>query len=246
MLTEEPTRMDWVSARYVSEVSITASSADVSIRIDSAPELLSLVEAGLVSWVAEVRCPPTLYAETYHLAEPTGRVEFGSEDIEIDKLFVRTGLVALEDLQLPTSGLHQEIWGSNNLFVPAGTLLAAGAWHASKTLAQSLLVFEKDGCVDDGAMGPVRQSGDQFVIPLGANLFDHGRNHNTWMGALVAVFAYLGKHPPEEEDESVVLTSIRNMLQDANVPDWHEEEYDAAKAATVLEKFEVQEDVDGG
>ena len=238
VLTEDDTRMDWKVARYRTTVRVKAGGATVTNEILDAPELTALVNQGQAKWAVEVRCPKTLYAHTYQYATSAFELSWAPSDVD-GQLFLRPGLIATCDLSLPATGLIEGFW-EPPLLVPRGWWLAQGRTFKTQGLAESLLRFRRHGDLEDGTMSVIPDMGSgniQFIVSLAPDLFDQRRtDRDVQIAALVAALSQL-KQLTVEELDNTVFEAVKQRLDDANVPNWEDDSYDPALAATTIEPF---------
>ena len=241
--------MDWKNAQYTSSVRVQYGRASVENHIIGAPELESLIANRLAAWIVDIRCPKTLYARTEYSEEQRFDVSWDPKDID-GPMYLRPSLVAMADLRLPTTGLIDGFWETSAIEIPRGWQLAQGKTFASKSLAESLLHFKRDENLDQGEMAVDEDRGTgnlRFIVRLSAEIFDNRRtDRDIHMAGLIAAFGRLGKHSSDtvddetdDETSDIVLLTIKNRLEDAKVPTWEDDDYDPARAATVIEKFHV-------
>ena len=111
---------DWPGAAYRPEVRVGTGFARIAHRIDGAPALDRLVDAGAARWAAELRSPGTLLART-DLSDAAGHeVEWRAADAD-GPVHVIPGLVAVRPLQIDAPDP-----AAPGLDVPAGWWLARG------------------------------------------------------------------------------------------------------------------------
>lgn len=241
LLTQDDTRMDWERARYWSKVQVQPGKASVVNELRDAPELTSLVERGSAKWIVDVRCPKSLYATVELNSAPEFEVRWATADTD-GPVYLRPGLVAVEDLRLSATGLI-DLWGAGEIDVPKGWWLAQGKVVSSKSLSESLLTFRRIDTLSEGRMSVEQDMSTgnlRFIVGLAPNLYDARRAHrDIHMAGLIAAFGLLGCSPPGEETEDAILQAIKVKLDDAGVPVWGEDDYDPAQAATVIEQFGI-------
>ena len=203
----------------------------------------------MAAWTVDIRCPKTLYARTEYSEKQRFDLSWDLKDID-GPIYLRPGLVATADLRLSTTGLIDGFWEANAIDIPKGWQLAQGKTFASKSLAESLLIFKRDENLGRGeiAVDEDRGTGNlRFTVRLSSELFDSRRtDRDIHMAGLIAAFGLLGKHSggaaddeADDDTSDIVLLTIRNRLEDAEVPTWEDDNYDPARAATVIEKFHV-------
>lgn len=241
LLTQDNTRMDWKRARYSSRVQVQAGKAFVVNELHDAPELISLVERGSAKWIVDVRCPKALYAKFELSSDPKFEVPWGTTETD-GAVYLRPGLVAVEDLRLSATGLI-DLWGADEIDVPKGWWLAQGKVVSSKSLSESLLTFRRVDTLSEGRMSVEKDMSTgnlRFIVGLAPNLYDERRaDRDIHMAGLIAAFGLLGCSPPSEETEDAILQAIKAKLDEADVPVWGDENYDPAQAATVIEQFRI-------
>ncbi len=241
LLTQDDTRMDWEHARYWSKVQVQPGKAFVANEIYDAPELTALVERGSAKWIVDVRCPKALYATVELSSAPEFEVRWATAETD-GPVYLRPGLVAVEDLRLSATGLI-DLWGEGEIDVPKGWWLAQGRVVSSKSLSESLLLFRSDDSLLEGRMSVQKDTSTgnlRFIVGLAPNLYDARRaDRDIHMAGLIAAFGLLGCSPPSEDEEDAILQAIKAKLDDAGVPVWGDGNYDPAQAATVIEQFGI-------
>ncbi len=241
VLTQDDTRMDWERARYWSKVQVQPGKAFIANELYDAPELAQLVEHGSAQWVVDVRCPKALYARTEQSSVREFEVRWPTAETD-GPVYLRPGLVAIQDLRLSASGLI-DLWGAGEIDVPKGWWLAQGKVVSSKSLSESLLMFRQDDSLSEGRMSVQKDlsTGNlRFIVGLAPHLYEtRHADRDIHMAGLIAAFGLLGCSPPSEDAEDAILQGIKAKLDEAGVPDWEDENYDPAQAATVIEQFGI-------
>lgn len=241
-LLEDGSKLDWLDAAYAAEVQFGDRVARITHRLEHAPALERLVAEGGAKWAVELRCPKTLLACTETAGTPEMEVRWDAGDVD-DLVYLIPGLLATRDVSLDTEGLN-ELWSDATLDVPRGWWLARGRERLSSTLREALLSFQVDTQLPPGGM---RVSSDstsgrlRFFVYVASDIreaVEHDRNMQ--MAGLVGVCSLFPKElggDDAEEEHGTLMNELRGRLHDAGVPAWDEEGYDAARAATVIERF---------
>ena len=254
VLTQDDTRMDWRMAKYMPSIRVQHNRAFIANKLVGAPELESLILNGLAEWAVDVRCPKTLYARTEYHRDNDFEIRWDIADTD-GPVYLRAGLVARTNLRIPASGLLAAIWGDSDISLPQGWWLAQSRTVTSKTLAESLLTFRKDEKLESGTMAAEEDRGTgnlRFIIRVAPDIFDYRlTDRDIHMAGLIAAFGLLGKKygndqsdealedADEEPGNDLVLLTLKNRLEDADIPTWDDVDYDPARAATAIEQFRV-------
>lgn len=241
MVTEDGMRMDWVGVEYRPDIRVSDNSAVVINNLSNGEELERLVADGLAKWVLEIKCPKTLYASIHESDQREIVVSWDPSQVD-DEVFLRPGMVAVQNLRVPGAALLPSIWNPVFVDIPSGWWLVQGNTRTSKPLTASLLTFRPDDSLDKGCMNVLedRNRGSlRFIVGLSRDLFEsRHRDRNIHIAGLISALAILGIRPPSEDDEDTVLAALRARLEGFGVSTWEDAEgYDPALAATILEPF---------
>ena len=250
--------MDWIGAKYETEVKVRTGQATVTHRLSNAHALERLIGDGSAAWAAEIRCPKTLVAKTETSMAASQVLEWDVDDMDGD-VFIMPGLLATSDCRLTTPGLSSVYEGIDELMVPHGYWLAKGdTWRAS-TLMESLLTFhllkdvKKKGLMEvkpDYGGGQLR-----FIVEMTADVFEHRGNRTVRIAALVGACAQFPREfrcavstGGDLEDEPPLAQTLRDHLEHMRpgLPLWDDpDNYDAALVATLLEPFRLHPMIEG-
>lgn len=238
--------MDWTQARYSVEIAARREPALVKHRLEDCPELEGVLSGGLARWVTELRCPRTLLSRQVQAREPEQVIRLDEDDI-VEDAFLIPGLVAVRDLELDPSGLNRFVWpGDERVRVPAGWWLARGDPRSTRPLTASLVRFRRDS---DGRLGPGQMSVEEdsdggipfFRVFLAKDLFDNRRdNRDVQIAGLIGACGELPRSTMSDDGEnaaSAVALQLLARFEEAGVPDWNDDDFDPARAATLLEAF---------
>lgn len=241
MVTEDGMRMDWVGVGYRPHIRVSDNSAVVINNLSNGEELERLVGEGLAKWVVEVKCPKTLYASIHESDQREISVSWDPSQVD-DEVFLRPGMVAVQNLRVPGAALLPSIWSPVSVDIPSGWWLVQGNTRTSKPLTASLLTFMLDESLDKGCMNVLedRSKGNlRFIVGLATGLFEsRHRDRDIHIAGLISALALLGIRPPGEDDDDTVLAALKARLEGAGVPTWEDPvSYDPALAATILEPF---------
>ena len=247
VLLENGSRLDWTQARYEVEVLLRGEQAYIVHKLSEAIELEQLVNEGAAVWVTEVRCPRTLLSRQEPSRSAEQVVELGAADV-LGDTYLLTGLVAARDIALPTTGLDPFAWRRvSEILVPTGWWLAKGDPRTTTPLTASLIRFRRDR---EGWLGPGQMSVQEesdggkpyFEVTLAQDLYDaHREDRNVQLAGLIAACGCLPRSSMSRDGHNVdhpVALELRARLEDVGL-DWDSEDFDPARAATVLEAFEV-------
>ena len=242
-LRSDGTCNDFLDTVYVNRATVDDCKADVVNRLsgDAAGVLTGLLKKGQAGWMIEVRSPAALYSETHWSDQSDTKVVWDSALTgDSFNVYLVSQMVALEDVSID-SGLLHPIWRTHpSVVVPAGALLAQGNVLTAEPLTSSILKFVPVDTLPDGMMEVSEPDESiRFTVKIAAGLRPglYSRR-DLHLGALIAAMGKLNRveHDPEE---SRVLRSISDRLLDQGIPDWMSDDYDAALAATALEKFAI-------
>ena len=255
ILREDGTSLDWPDASYQARVVIGDGRGKVEHRLEGATQLGELVAGGKAEWVVELRSPATLYAG---IVGSGGERKFAFEwdtDGVTSGSYVIPGMVTTQKVDLEAHGLHP-VWGQRMIVVSPGRWLVRGNARSAEQLGSSLIRLFPDPNLADGQMtvSPYTGEGDlRFHVKMSPTMIEtRGRDHDVQIAALIAAFGRIpgvvgppldaGSDEDGEAAQYPVLERIRNVLEDANVPDWTDlSEYDPARAATEVERFVLRE-----
>ena len=249
VLTEDGARLDWPQAHYEVKVNLKGKQAVVQHKISGASELGRLLDDSAAEYVTELRCPRTLLSRQIRSFSPEQQLTWHDEHISGD-VFLVPGIVAMRDVELPGSALNSFVWPEWSVVaVPTGWWLARGEVRSVKPLVASLVRFRRD----DGsrlAKGQMSVEEDRdgakpyFRVNLAADLYDKRRqDRDVQIAGLIAAFGLLPRSSWSEGGEnadSSVASQLRDKLDNKGVPDWDDEDFDPALAATTLEAFSEQ------
>lgn len=245
LLREDDASIDWLAARYQTEITIAGSAATATNILVDAPELEALIEAGHIEWALELRCPKTLLATITRSSSSQVRCEWRPADVD-GELFLTPGLIAVRECMIGTTGLNP-LWGDQQIAVGPGRWLARGSVLRTQSLASSLLDFYRKEALKDGEMEvtPDFTSGDlRFKVWLAPNYFDKviQSNRDVQIAALIGAFGRIALLDSEETESYAILSHIKAALNEAGVPPWgpgFNSEFDPARAATAIEAFQI-------
>ena len=248
LLTADGSRLDWPDAEYHADVEIRANEAVVSHQLHGTPSLCALVAAGDAAWTTEVRCPRTLTSHSYTSQQARQTVPLHRTDVR-DEYFLLPGLVAVRSLSLPSDGLNPFVWPpGTTVAIDAGWWLARDAPHTSKPLGAALVRFSRDshGHLDSGEMRVAEgdDAGDPyFEITLAADLYERRLyDRDLQIAALVGACAALPTSTLAADkcnDSHPLADRLRERFEAAGL-DWDDAAgFDAARAATIIEPFDV-------
>ena len=241
VLHQDGSRLDWKSAEYRVDVEASAVGAVVSHELHQAPELLASIENGDAAYAVEIRCPRTLLARTHESQESRQEVAWLEGDVD-GQIYLFPGVLALEEISLPTTGLI-DLWEEGHVRVPAGSWLARGTACAAKNLAASLLEFRKDDELGEGRMKVEEDTSGEdprFLVRLAPDVYERARgDRDIQVAGLIAAFAMLPSSSSfGENSESPVARMLRDRLEQEDVPTWDDgDSWDPALAATAIERF---------
>lgn len=246
VLLEDSSRLDWIQARYSVEIGARREPAVVKHRLEDCPELEGVLSDSLAQWVTELRCPRTLLSRQVLSREPEQVIRLDGDDI-VEDVFLVPGLVAVRDLELDPSGLNRFVWPSDErVHVPAGWWLARGDPRSTRPLTASLVRFRRDS---DGRLGPGQMSVEEdsdgglpfFRVFLSQDLFDRRRDdRDVQIAGLVGACGKLPRSTMRDEggnETSAIALQLLSRFEEAGIPDWNDDDFDPARAATVLEAF---------
>lgn len=240
--------MDWREATYDCDVLVGDGRAEAHHKLEHARELHELVWSQMAVWTLEVRCPKTLYSQTFTSDDPSTPTvaHWEQEDME-GMIFLIPGLAATQDLNLPTAGLN-DLWRTQDqILIPQGTWLAKGGPVITNSI-DSLIRFRRDEKLKAGRMevrDDTSSGSPRFIVSVSSDLFDRvsragSEARDVWVAALIGAFARIPELDAFRADhESSVSRMLKIKLYQAGVPNWDEEGWDPTLAATSIEPFQA-------
>ncbi len=201
--------------------------------------IAQLIEGGKAQFVAEARCPRTLFSKLASETEPTVDLVFDEEMIR-EPLFVVPGVIAVADCDLPTADAAA-IWrrAGDTVAVRRGTWLVRGR-AVKQDLASSLLMLRVVDHLEDHEMS-IRPHGDQdgntrleIQIPPAqqGRLGDEAFIAQAWQAAL-AYLPSCSAFQLDDGSDNFFAAELEVKLD--GLPLWNEgEEWDPLMAATRL------------
>ena len=247
VLYEDGSSLDWRDASYGANVNLTEQSATAEHALSGASALEALVNKGDAKWALELRSPKTLFSKLALSATTTCTIDWDPRDVDGD-LYLMPGLIAVKATHLNTAGLI-DLWGSDEIGVPAGAWLVRADARRAKSDASSLLTFHVDVSMEDGAMRVEPDTGGgqvHFNVWVSAATREQCRHdRNLQVAALIGAFgriAQIADPDPESEGiEDPLLTRIRERLETHGVPVWDDPvQFDPVLAATTLEPLQIE------
>lgn len=246
VLFEADTGLDWPGARYEVEVTIKGSQATVVHRLEGAPALTSLVDAGQAQWITELRCPRTMLSRQSRSTDSTQTVDWADHEVAGESFLV-PGLVSDCEVALDPACLNRFAWDhSEKVIAPAGWWLVRGEARRVKPLVSSLVRFKENVRFDAGQMCAEEDNDGgtpYFRVEMAADLFGTiRRNRDVQVAGLIAACAHLPRSSMRQEaenEEHALAQLLRARFEAAGVPDWDSDQFDPARAATCLEPFLV-------
>lgn len=266
VLTEDGVSLDWNDAQYDVDLMRRGHQAEIVVehRIPKAHSLQATITEGGAQFAAELRSPRSLYAREYQSSDFRQVIRWEPSDVRNDTTFLLAGVVAQDDIELDAAELHPLMRPETTsvtpnedelppVRIPQGWLAAKAITRRLNPLLNSLITFVRDDQIDNGQMQIEEQSGDapHFRVGLVPELYDAVRdphNRNLRVAALIGVFARLPKSSlaaDGEHFEHPITKELMNRLEALGIPDWLDSDYDAARAATALEKFSTQVNEEG-
>ncbi len=252
LLHEDGQSLDWPSARYTVKVIVTDRSAEVESVLEGAPQLETLIAAGHLQWAVELRCPKTLYSSVTYSDSAICKIQWSPDQVDGD-VYILPGLISTGPFSLSGEGLSQ-VWKEQPVDVPIGSWLVRGDVRSVNSLAASLLKFYPDVSLETGEMRVVRDTGGgdlHFNVYVAAEMLETClRERNVQVAALIAAFAQfpqIDKQDAEGADDGASpqyprMQRIFDRLRELEIPTWLDDgdEFDPARAATAMERFDSQ------
>lgn len=247
VLHEDGSSLDWRDASYGVSVNVNEQSATVDHSLSEAPALEALVNSGDAKWALEMRAPKTLFSKLALSETTVCTIDWDPRDVDGD-LYLMPGLIAVKATRLSTTGLI-DLWGSDEIGVPAGAWLVRADVRSAKSDASSLLTFHVDESMGDGAMRVEPDTGGgqvHFNVWVSAATREQCRHdRNLQVAALIGAFGRMAQiaEPDPESDgrEDPLLARIRERLEERGVPAWDDPvQFDPVLAATTLEPLQVE------
>ncbi len=241
VLQEDGSSMDWKDAVYELDVRIDGTAAEVRNVLRGASALIDLIEAGKASYALEIRCRKTLFARTHLSRSLEFRVDWRQDDVD-GVVHLLAGVVANEPVTLPAEELV-DLWSdAPGRQVPAGWWLARGSVYASEGLAASLIEFRRAADLENGRMRVAEGGSEEeprFIVDLAPDVFARVRDRDVQIAGLIAACGVLPRSDRfnDEGSGNTVVEALRARIEDAGLPTWDQEDWDPARAATLLEPF---------
>lgn len=248
VIAEDGSRLDWVRAKYEADIELEYSEAVVAHRIHEAGEIQHLLDEGRAKYVIEVRCPHTLLSRQHESSQPKQEVTWHDDTVSGD-VYLTPGIVLKNDTEIDTANLNRAIWqDGTTVKVTAGWWLARGEMRSVTPLAASLVKFQRD---NDNRLGSgqmsVTEAADAgtpyFRVVMAQELYDKRiKCRDMQIAGLIAACGMLpisSLRKGEANADSPIASQLRSRFKKEDIPDWDDEEFDPARAATVLEEFYI-------
>lgn len=248
ILMEDASRLEWTNARYEAHVEVTGDHVQVIHKLYDAEVLSNSIRRGSAEWVTELRCPRTLLSRQERSRDPEQVISLNSYDI-LGEAFLIPGLVAMQNFEFSASGhLNQFVWADDSkVTVPTGWWLIKGEPRTTAPLTASLVRFTRDSNnkLEPGQMS-VEEANDgrnpYFRVTLAKDLYDERLHHrDLQISGLIGACGMLPQSSLRidgENAEHPIALRLHSAFEEAKI-DWNSENYDPARAATVLENFYV-------
>lgn len=224
------------------------SSCNLTHRIENAPLITRLVEAGQAQYACVVSAPSSSYRKTHLSADAKHAIKWDAEDLGEPPLFtpmVVCTKVLEFTLDAEADGLHR-IWDRQAVTLHKGTRLALGSVIQLEASINHLLLMEHDDSLQRGRFVVHAQTEPfRFIVRLSGDLhrylqYDHSEHRTNIMTHVVtACFALLQRKFWRDDGESGWkshrnLVALSEHFKDNGLVHWAEEEFNPEEAATAL------------
>ena len=229
------------------------SSCTLIHRIEHAPLITRLVEAGQAQYACVVSAPASSYRKTHRSAEARQAVAWSAGDLGEPPLFTPM-VVCTETVELSldsdADGLHR-IWDRQEVTLHKGARLALGSVIHLETSISHLLSMRKDDKLPPGRfLVDVQTEPFLFIVKLSGDLhsflqFDRSAHRTNIMTHVVtACFSLLQRKFPADDGESGWkshrnLVALAEHLKSNGLLDWTEDDFRPEEAATALYRLVV-------
>ena len=240
------------------------SSCTLTHRVEHAPLIKKLVEAGQAQYACVVSAPASSYRKTHVSANAQQRVTWCADDLGEPPLFTPM-ILCMETLQLTLNsdadGLHR-IWDSQEVTLERGARLALGSVIQFEAAIVHLLSMQEDKTLKSGQFAVDSQTEPfRFIVRLAVDLHrflrhDHSAQRSNIMTHVVtACLAHLQRQYSDDDNDSGWkthrnLVSFADHLESNQLGHWSDDDFQPEKVATMLYGLVVPtlgaSDIDGG
>lgn len=260
MLMADGSLMDYTNGSYV--VSISPHSEphklDVSHRIEGAPSLLTAIDIGKAKYACEIRSPFTIRGSVAVSGTPDHTVWVDPNLVSDHRSSMVAGVVALEPITINPDELHPMLRpDAGTVELPVGMWAAMSSPQTLRPIIGSLVTFVRNERLPPGQIETeeTETADDPHFTVHCADDVHRAIRERTTAGRHLRVAALIGvcAHFPESEmraggihEDHVITRSLIQRLNEGCGADFHGEraDYNAARAATVLEPFAFDIDTD--
>ena len=224
------------------------TSCTVVHRIDNAPLISRLLEAGQAQFACVISCPISSYREICLSADARQQVSWNLDDLGEPPLFTPMILCVKSfeiTLDAGDDGLHR-IWNGQSVLLHKGSRLALGSVIQLEASIIHLLSMREDTDLKNGQFEiDIETEPFLFVVKLSSDLYRflqvHQTEHrsNIMTHVVTACLARLQKDFHEDDDDSGWksyrnLLALADHLEDKGLGHWTDPEFRPEKAATAL------------
>ena len=248
--------LDWLDASYEVEARpYPGGGWEIGHRLTGAPQLRDLLREGAACWAVEVRCPATMYVETF-VADDSARdaqIVKPSEDMVSGTVDLWPGLLAVRDCTITPRGLSV-LWENDS-----DIEIAAGRWLTRYCPLQpekgaSLVVFRSDDVLREGELRIAEDSSHGYPMFVVTHHPVQDSRTGDDVFCVMAFSAALAmaaasdtfnlddtEHSEHAEHtdagivhEHRIVSELARMLENRGVPLWNSPDWDPMRAATAL------------
>ena len=229
------------------------SSCTLVHRIEHAPLITRLVEAGRAQYACVVSAPVSSYRKTHLSADARQAIAWRAEDLGEPPLF--TPMVLCMDtfeltLDADADGLHR-IWDGQTVTVRKGTRLALGSVIQLEASIIHLLSMQEDkGLLPGQFVVDPQTEPFLFVVRLGTDLHRFLRYNqsahrtNIMTHVVTACLALLQRQFGDDDDDSGWkahrnLVAFADHLESNQLGHWSDDDFQPEKVATALYRLVV-------
>lgn len=224
------------------------SSCTLIHRIEHAPLITRLVEAGQARYACVVSAPVSSYRKTHLSADARQAVAWRADELGEPPLFT-PAVVCMETLKLTldaeADGLHR-IWDGQAVTLRKGMRLALGSVIQLEASIIHLLSMQEDGSLQPGQFAVDPQTEPfQFIVRLSTDLhrflrYDRSEHRTNIMTHVVTACLALLQRQFSDDDDDSGWKSHRNLvafadhLESSQLGHWTDDDFQPEKVATAL------------
>lgn len=252
------------AGRYVVGFEARADRSSFTVRhqIEGASLISDAIDEGLVQFVCTVAAPISSYRVSHVSSSSTQLVQWESDELGEPPMFTPMVVVSRpfeRVLDRERDAVH-DLWHGRRVVFEPGMRIALGDVVVMRSSALSMLLFESDPSLPNGAfrVDADAREGFLFRVHLAPDLHSflrHGsedqRRPHIMTHIVSACFAVLRADYTDDDEEEGWrsfrgLLAIADELEQHGLPHWADEEFSPELAATTLHPHRVsQPETDG-